>query len=112
MARTSSYNNMVGTEFEGAGFGAGVELWRISKRKLLRQPPDSPECQGQFYDKECYVILSTVPKDDAAGFLWGIHTWKGKDASMVTSGFAGSMANKLNNLLTSNANQVKPPHRS
>ena len=50
------------------------------------------------------MILQTNEKK-AGGFRWDIWTWKGSGASMVVNGFAGSMAAKLNNLLTANANQ-------
>ena len=39
------------------------------------------------------------------GFCWNLFTWKGSAASMISSGFVGSNAAKLNNLLTANANQ-------
>lgn len=100
----SAFANMAGTEFEGAGLAEGVEVWRMQKRKLIRAEAGGEESTGTFYDKECYLILHTVPKKSDGGFQWYIHTLKGSSASMIVSGFAGSMANKLNNLLLANAN--------
>ena len=98
----SSFQNMVNTPFEGVGTSAGTCVWRIAKKKLLLAAGE--ELSGVFYDKECYLVLHTKEKQNG-GFTWNLFTWKGSAASMISSGFVGSNAAKLNNLLTANANQ-------
>jgi hypothetical protein len=94
-----------GTDFEGAAGAAGVEVFRCRKRKLERAGPGDPTLKGRLYSKDCYLVIVTSPASDGRkGHVWHIMTWAGRDAGMILSGYCGSMAEKLNNLLASSAN--------
>lgn len=94
-----------------------MQTFRINKRRKLEQcPMGDPALEGKLFSKECYLVLITTPLYDSgsggggggggrtAELRWSINTWTGSDCNMVMSGFIGSMAEKLNNLLAANSN--------
>ena len=94
-----------GTDFEGAAGTPGMELFRCRNRKLKRAAPNDPTLSGCLYSKDCYLVIVTSPAGGGRkGNVWRIMTWMGKEAGMILSGFCGSMAEKLNNLLASSSN--------
>ncbi|KAJ8601746.1 hypothetical protein CTAYLR_006737 [Chrysophaeum taylorii] len=97
-----SFANMVGTDFEGAGHEPGVVAWRIVKRKLVKATPSDEAFGGVLYTKDALVVLETVRDSGTGEMMWHVRTWCGSAAGMVVSGFVGSMAAKLGNLLSSN----------
>jgi len=94
-----------GSDFEGAAGAPGMELFRCRNRKLKRAAPNDPTLSGRLYSKDCYLVIVTSPAGEGRkGNVWRIMTWTGKEAGMILSGFCGSMATKLNNLLASSSN--------
>jgi len=89
--------SLVGTVFEGCGVESGVEFWRVKGRRLVRAVAGDEVRDGVLRKLDCVLALHAIGDDRAD--RWVIHTWRGREAGIVNSGFAGTQAHKLSNLL-------------
>lgn len=75
-----------GEEFDNAGQKVGLEIWRVEKMKVVRQPESDPCYKGSFYDGDSYICLHTKKKPGA--LERHIYFWLGKESSQDEKGVA------------------------
>ncbi|NWS68532.1 VILI protein, partial [Crotophaga sulcirostris] len=61
----------------------GIQIWRIENMEMVPVPTKS---YGNFYEGDCYVLLST--RKTGSGFSYHIHYWLGKESSQDEQGAA------------------------
>ena len=83
-------------EFQGAGTKPGLELWRIENMK----PVPQPQCNGNFYTGDSYILLATSHKSATSTALeWHVHFWQGAESSQDEQGAAAIEAQWLDESL-------------
>ncbi|NXB82093.1 VILI protein, partial [Donacobius atricapilla] len=61
----------------------GIQIWRIENMEMVPVPTKS---YGNFYEGDCYVLLST--RKSGSNFSYDIHYWLGKESSQDEQGAA------------------------
>ncbi|KAM6129683.1 villin-1 isoform 1-T1 [Pterocles gutturalis] len=61
----------------------GIQIWRIENMEMVPVPTKS---YGNFYEGDCYVLLST--RKTGNSFSYDIHYWLGKESSQDEQGAA------------------------
>jgi len=78
-----------GEEFDNAGQVVGIEIWRVEKLKVVRQPLDDDCYKGSLWDGDSYIILQTKYKPGSETALERhIYFWLGKESSQDEKGIA------------------------
>ncbi|XP_067385934.1 advillin [Emydura macquarii macquarii] len=72
----------------------GIIIWRVEKMDLVQVPPKS---HGNFYEGDCYVLLSTRRLGSALSY--DIHYWVGKGSSQDEQGCAAIYTTQLDDYL-------------
>ncbi|NWW73357.1 VILI protein, partial [Climacteris rufus] len=78
----------------------GIQIWRIENMEMVPVPPKS---YGNFYEGDCYVLLST--RKSGSGFSYDIHYWLGKESSQDEQGAAAIYTSQMDDHLGSVAVQ-------
>jgi hypothetical protein len=78
--------------FVGAGISAGVELWRLDGSTLVMLPNNR---LGKFYQRNCYLLLSTSTSPDDGAFKYSIHLWNGSETNEESWSEVIQKANEL-----------------
>ncbi|CAM9268509.1 unnamed protein product [Phaeothamnion confervicola] len=73
---------MADPAFAGAGKEEGLELWRIEKKKVVKQP----EVTGKFHVGDSYLLLATSKVQNRLD--WKLHFWLGAESSQDEQGIA------------------------
>ncbi|NXX48497.1 VILI protein, partial [Tricholaema leucomelas] len=72
----------------------GIQIWRIEKMEMVPVPTKS---YGNFYEGDCYVLLST--RKTGNGFSYDIHYWLGKESSQDEQGAAAIYTTQMDDHL-------------
>ncbi|XP_076157225.1 scinderin-like isoform X1 [Alosa pseudoharengus] len=67
-------------EFEQAGKGGGLQVWRIEKMELVPVPQT---LHGSFYVGDAYLVLRTVKQKDTQ--FYDLHYWLGNECTQDES---------------------------
>ncbi|NWY31271.1 VILI protein, partial [Pheucticus melanocephalus] len=78
----------------------GIQIWRIEKMEMVPVPTKS---YGNFYEGDCYVLLST--RKSGSNFSYDIHYWLGKESSQDEQGAAAIYTTQMDDHLGSVAVQ-------
>ncbi|NXE78610.1 VILI protein, partial [Cochlearius cochlearius] len=78
----------------------GIQIWRIENMEMVPVPTKS---YGNFYEGDCYVLLST--RKTGSGFSYHIHYWLGKESSQDEQGTAAIYTTQMDDHLGSVAVQ-------
>uniref|UniRef100_A0A673XEG1 Macrophage-capping protein n=1 Tax=Salmo trutta TaxID=8032 RepID=A0A673XEG1_SALTR len=78
-------------EFQIAGKGPGLQVWRVEKMDLKPVPK---QLHGNFYTGDCYVLLYTT-----AAPSYYIHMWMGNESSQDEMGAAAIFSTQLDDSL-------------
>ncbi|NXU59249.1 VILI protein, partial [Turnix velox] len=78
----------------------GLQIWRIENMEMVPVPTKS---YGNFYEGDCYVLLST--RKTGSSFSYDIHYWLGKDSSQDEQGAAAIYTTQMDEHLGSVAVQ-------
>ncbi|XP_059708825.1 villin-1 [Haemorhous mexicanus] len=78
----------------------GIQIWRIENMEMVPVPTKS---YGNFYDGDCYVLLST--RKSGSNFSYDIHYWLGKESSQDEQGAAAIYTTQMDDHLGSVAVQ-------
>ena len=82
--------------WNGAGKDVGVEVWRIEKFKVKRQPKNT----GEFFRGDSYIVLNTYkPDPDSAKLAYNVHFWLGAETTQDEAGTAAYKTVELDDLL-------------
>jgi hypothetical protein len=79
--------------FNGAGKKAGLELWRVENKKIVKLP----KCNGKFYKGDSYILLATVA--DGPSLIWKLHFWLGSESSQDEMGIVAYKTVELDEAL-------------
>ncbi|XP_006001649.1 gelsolin [Latimeria chalumnae] len=90
---------VVHQEFQNAGQGAGLMIWRIENMDLKPVPKN---LYGNFYTGDAYIILYT-----SSSFAYNIHMWLGSECSQDESGAAAILATQLDEYLGGKPRQYR-----
>lgn len=84
-------------EWRGAGAEIGIEVWRIEKFKVIRQPEDT---YGDFFNGDSYIVLNTYKPDPNKEMLaYNVHFWLGENTSQDEAGAAAIKTVELDDCL-------------
>ncbi|NXN52777.1 VILI protein, partial [Rynchops niger] len=72
----------------------GLQIWRIENMEMVPVPTKS---YGNFYEGDCYVLLST--RKTGSSFSYSIHYWLGKDSSQDEQGAAAIYTTQMDDHL-------------
>ncbi|KAM6332281.1 villin-1 isoform 2-T2 [Podargus strigoides] len=72
----------------------GIQIWRIENMEMVPVPTKS---YGNFYEGDCYVLLST--RKTGSGFSYNIHYWLGKESSQDEQGAAAIYTTQMDDHL-------------
>ncbi|KAM6398335.1 villin-1 [Pluvialis apricaria] len=72
----------------------GLQIWRIEKMEMVPVPTKS---YGNFYEGDCYVVLST--RKTGSTFSYNIHYWLGKESSQDEQGAAAIYTTQMDDHL-------------
>ncbi|XP_064021336.1 villin-1 [Pogoniulus pusillus] len=72
----------------------GIQIWRIEKMEMVPVPTKN---YGNFYEGDCYVLLST--RKTGNGFSYDIHYWLGKESSQDEQGAAAIYTTQMDDHL-------------
>ncbi|RLW04910.1 hypothetical protein DV515_00005574 [Chloebia gouldiae] len=78
----------------------GIQIWRIENMEMVPVPTKS---YGNFYEGDCYVLLST--RKSGSNFSYDIHYWLGKESSQDEQGAAAIYTTQMDDHLGSMAVQ-------
>ncbi|NWR50729.1 VILI protein, partial [Regulus satrapa] len=78
----------------------GIQIWRIENMEMVPVPTKS---YGNFYEGDCYVLLST--RKSGSNFSYDIHYWLGKESSQDEQGAAAIYTTQMDDYLGSVAVQ-------
>ncbi|OXB77121.1 UNVERIFIED_CONTAM: hypothetical protein H355_007768 [Colinus virginianus] len=78
----------------------GIQIWRIENMEMVPVPTKS---YGNFYEGDCYVLLST--RKTGSSFSYDIHYWLGKNSSQDEQGAAAIYTTQMDDYLGSVAVQ-------
>lgn len=78
----------------------GIQIWRIENMEMVPVPTKS---YGNFYEGDCYVLLST--RKSGSSFSYDIHYWLGKESSQDEQGAAAIYTTQMDDYLGSVAVQ-------
>ncbi|XP_041329035.1 villin-1 [Pyrgilauda ruficollis] len=78
----------------------GIQIWRIENMEMVPVPTKS---YGNFYEGDCYVLLST--RKSGSNFSYDIHYWLGKESSQDEQGAAAIYTTQMDDHLGSVAVQ-------
>ncbi|NXG95292.1 VILI protein, partial [Loxia leucoptera] len=78
----------------------GIQIWRIENMEMVPVPTKS---YGNFYEGDCYVLLST--RKSGSNFSYDIHYWIGKESSQDEQGAAAIYTTQMDDHLGSVAVQ-------
>ncbi|NWV34362.1 VILI protein, partial [Grantiella picta] len=78
----------------------GIQIWRIENMEMVPVPTKS---YGNFYEGDCYVLLST--RKSGSTFSYDIHYWLGKESSQDEQGAAAIYTTQMDDHLGSVAVQ-------
>ncbi|KAM3667903.1 villin-1 isoform 1-T1 [Ammospiza maritima maritima] len=78
----------------------GIQIWRIENMEMVPVPTKS---YGNFYEGDCYVLLST--RKSGSNFSYDIHYWLGKESSQDEQGTAAIYTTQMDDHLGSVAVQ-------
>ncbi|CAB1332128.1 unnamed protein product [Coregonus sp. 'balchen'] len=78
-------------EFQTAGKGPGLQVWRVEKMDLKPVPK---QLYGNFFTGDCYVLLYTT-----AAPSYYIHMWLGSESSQDENGAAAIFSTQLDDFL-------------
>ncbi|XP_050978924.1 advillin [Labeo rohita] len=82
--------------FRAITHSPGILIWRIEKMDLVLVPE---KCHGQFYESDCYLLLSTRKGGKTA--YYDIHYWLGSTSTLDEQGAAAVYAIQLDEFLGS-----------
>ncbi|XP_067287931.1 advillin [Pseudorasbora parva] len=88
--------------FRAVTHSPGILIWRIEKMDLVLVPE---KCHGQFYESDCYLLLSTRKGGRSA--YYDIHYWIGSTSTMDEQGAAAVYAIQLDEFLGSSPVQYR-----
>ncbi|NWW43684.1 VILI protein, partial [Pedionomus torquatus] len=80
----------------------GLQIWRIENMEMVPVPTKS---YGNFYEGDCYVLLST--RKSGSSFSYNIHYWLGKDSSQDEQGAAAIYTTQIDDHLGTVAVQYR-----
>ncbi|XP_068805018.1 villin-1 isoform X2 [Struthio camelus] len=72
----------------------GLQIWRIENMEMVPVPPKS---YGNFYEGDCYVLLST--RKTGSSFTYDIHYWLGRESSQDEQGAAAIYTTQMDDHL-------------
>ncbi|KAM9548536.1 villin-1 isoform 1-T2 [Guaruba guarouba] len=72
----------------------GIQIWRIESMEMVPVPTKS---YGNFYEGDCYVLLST--RKSGSSFSYDIHYWLGKESSQDEQGAAAIYTTQMDDHL-------------
>uniref|UniRef100_A0A8C8A6E0 Villin-1 n=1 Tax=Otus sunia TaxID=257818 RepID=A0A8C8A6E0_9STRI len=72
----------------------GLQIWRIENMEMVPVPTKS---YGNFYEGDCYVLLST--RKSGSNFSYNIHYWLGKESSQDEQGAAAIYTTQIDDHL-------------
>ncbi|NWV69481.1 VILI protein, partial [Malurus elegans] len=72
----------------------GIQIWRIENMEMVPVPTKS---YGNFYEGDCYVLLST--RKSGSSFSYDIHYWLGKESSQDEQGAAAIYTTQMDDHL-------------
>ncbi|KAM6200601.1 villin-1 isoform 2-T2 [Sarcoramphus papa] len=72
----------------------GLQIWRIENMEMVPVPTKS---YGNFYEGDCYVLLST--RKTGSSFSYNIHYWLGKESSQDEQGAAAIYTTQMDDHL-------------
>ncbi|XP_075286319.1 villin-1 isoform X1 [Opisthocomus hoazin] len=72
----------------------GIQIWRIESMEMVPVPTNS---YGNFYEGDCYVLLST--RKTGSSFSYNIHYWLGKESSQDEQGAAAIYTTQMDDHL-------------
>ncbi|NXE14840.1 VILI protein, partial [Lophotis ruficrista] len=72
----------------------GLQIWRIENMEMVPVPTKT---YGNFYEGDCYVLLST--RKTGSGFSYDIHYWLGKESSQDEQGAAAIYTTQMDDYL-------------
>ncbi|XP_064290876.1 villin-1 [Passer domesticus] len=78
----------------------GIQIWRIESMEMVPVPTKS---YGNFYEGDCYVLLST--RKSGSSFSYDVHYWLGKESSQDEQGAAAIYTTQMDEHLGSVAVQ-------
>lgn len=71
-------------EFEKAGKGPGLQIWRVEKFDLVAVPQNQ---YGSFFTGDSYIVLNTI-KQKSGNLQYDLHFWLGNETTQDESGAA------------------------
>ncbi|XP_018087385.1 gelsolin isoform X2 [Xenopus laevis] len=71
-------------EFEKAGKGPGLQVWRVEKFNLVPVPKNQ---YGSFFTGDAYLVLNTI-KTSSGNLQYDLHYWLGDECTQDESGSA------------------------
>ncbi|XP_014809683.1 PREDICTED: villin-1 isoform X2 [Calidris pugnax] len=80
----------------------GLQIWRIENMEMVPVPTNS---YGNFYEGDCYVLLST--RKSGSSFSYNIHYWLGKESSQDEQGAAAIYTTQMDEHLGTVAVQYR-----
>ncbi|CAM9522754.1 unnamed protein product [Chrysoparadoxa australica] len=83
-------------EFDGAGAGPGIEVWRSENLGIKRWPKDD---YGSFFQGDSYIVLHTYKEGDSDALRHNVHFWLGTDTSQDEAGVAAYKTVELDDKL-------------
>eukprot|EP00904_Undaria_pinnatifida_P007549 jgi/Undpi1/3924/HiC_scaffold_16.g07292.m1 len=87
--------------FIGAGKAAGLTLWRIENKQVVKQDA----ADGKFHEGDCYILLATT---ETPGRLdQAVHFWLGSECSQDEMGVAAYKTVELDDALGGTAVQYR-----
>lgn len=66
-------------EFEKAGKGPGLQIWRVEKFDLVAVPQNQ---YGSFFTGDAYLVLNTI-KQRSGNLQYDLHFWLGEQNSSL-----------------------------
>jgi len=86
----------IAKEWNTAGSDVGLEIWRIEKFKVVKQPKSS---HGAFFSGDSYIVLNTYRRPGRKNLEWDVHFWLGKETSQDEMGVAAYKTVELDDYL-------------
>lgn len=83
-------------EWMGCGQEPGVEVWRINKFRVEKEPESE---FGTFYSGDSYIVLNTYTQEDSDNLLYNVHFWLGTNTTQDEAGTAAIKTVELDDKL-------------
>uniref|UniRef100_A0A6I8NEL5 Villin-1 n=1 Tax=Ornithorhynchus anatinus TaxID=9258 RepID=A0A6I8NEL5_ORNAN len=80
----------------------GLQIWRIEAMQMVPVPSNS---YGNFFDGDCYIVLSTHKIGNGKSLSYDIHFWLGRESSQDEQGAAAIYTTQMDDHLQGRAVQ-------